>query len=121
LLLGTAGGFLAFLPVGGAALVWAPTVAGLWVAGELTRGLILLVWGALIVSGIDNVVKPVLIGSRAHLSTPMLFFGIIGGLQAYGLIGLFLGPSVLAAFSCLMGIYREQYLDQRAGAPLDPS
>ncbi len=119
LLLATAAFFLAFLPIGGAALVWLPCAAGLLLTGHLAKGLILIAWGATAVSSIDNVVRPILIGSQARISTPVLFFGIIGGLQAYGLIGLFVGPSLLAAFACLLAIYRERYVENPT-LPLPP-
>ena len=112
-LLGTAAFFLAFLPIGGASLVWIPTTIGLFIAGEWVRGTIFGIYSMLVVSSVDNFVRPVVIGSQAQLSTPVLFFGILGGLQAYGFIGLFLGPAILATFSVLIGIYRERYLGER--------
>jgi len=111
LLLATAAFFLAFLPIGGAAIVWLPCAVGLLATGHIGKGVILLVWGTGVVSLIDNFVRPALIGSQARISTPVLFFGIIGGLQAYGLIGLFVGPSLLAAFACLLAIYRDRYVE----------
>ncbi len=110
LLLGTAAGLLAFLPVGGAAFVWVPTVAVLAVLGSWMSAAILALWCLLVVSSVDNVLRPLMIGAGAQLSTPVLFFGILGGLQAFGFIGLFVGPAVLAALSSLLAIYRERYL-----------
>ncbi|RMD84922.1 MAG: AI-2E family transporter [Candidatus Dadabacteria bacterium] len=109
ILLSTLAFFLAFLPVGGAAIVWVPTVVGLLVAGEVGHALILAAYCAAIVGSVDNLVRPIVIGSQASLSTPVLFFGILGGLQTYGFIGLFLGPAILATFSVLIRIYRERY------------
>jgi predicted PurR-regulated permease PerM len=119
-LLGTAAFFLAFLPVGGAALVWVPTAAGLFLAGEWARGAVFGVYSMVVVSSIDNLVRPIVIGSQAQLSTPILFFGILGGLQAYGFIGLFLGPAILATFSVLVGLYRERFLAERMAAVAPP-
>ncbi len=119
LLLSSATFVLAFLPVGGAALIWAPCAIGLALTGHVIQGILLAIWGAAAVSSIDNFVRPVLIGTQAKISTPVLFFGIVGGLQAYGIIGLFVGPSLLAAFACLLSIYREQYLDKQAIAALE--
>jgi predicted PurR-regulated permease PerM len=112
-LLGTAAFFLAFLPIGGAAIVWIPTAAGLLLAGEWVRGLAFGIYSMLVVSSVDNFIRPIVIGSQAQLSTPILFFGILGGLQAYGFIGLFLGPAILATFSVLIGMYRERFLAER--------
>lgn len=108
--LGVAAGLLAFLPVGGAAIVWVPTVIGLVIAGSYGAAAFLALWGAALVSSVDNLLRPLMIGSQAELSTPMLFFGILGGLQAFGFIGLFVGPVILAACACLVTIYRERVL-----------
>ena len=114
MLLGTATFFLAFLPVGGASLVWIPTAAGLLISGAWVRGILFGVYSMLVVSSVDNFVRPVVIGSQAQISTPILFFGILGGLQAYGFIGLFFGPAILATFSVLIGIYRERFLAEKS-------
>jgi predicted PurR-regulated permease PerM len=126
-LLGTAAFFLAFLPIGGAAIIWIPTTIGLLVTGEWARGMAFGVYSMLVVSSVDNLIRPIVIGSQAQLSTPILFFGILGGLQAYGFIGLFLGPAILATFSVLVGMYRERFLVEQplvvapaaASAPAD--
>jgi predicted PurR-regulated permease PerM len=118
MLLGTASFFLAFLPVGGAAIVWIPTVAGLIIAGDWVRGIIFGLYSMLVVSSVDNLIRPIVIGSQAQLSTPILFFGILGGLQAYGFIGLFLGPAILATFSVLVSLYRERFLKELRASPI---
>ena len=102
---------LAFLPVGGSALLWFPITIALYVGGEYLRATVLLVWGTLVVSSIDNFVKPLVIGGQANLPTPLLFFGILGGLQLFGFVGVFAGPAVIAAFLSIVSIYRERLLD----------
>ncbi|MFP6625780.1 MAG: AI-2E family transporter [Deltaproteobacteria bacterium] len=109
-LLATIAGLLAFLPVGGAALVWVPLTVGLAVSAAYVKATILGLWCLLVVSSVDNIVRPLLIGSRTQLSTPLLFFGILGGLKAFGFIGLFIGPVILSTLACLVAIYRERYL-----------
>ena len=69
----------------------------------------MLAWGAGIVSTIDHVIKPILIGHGAELPTLFLFFSILGGLAAYGFIGLLLGPILLAILITAIQIYREEY------------
>ena len=54
--------------------------------------------------------RPILIGPQLQLSTPLLLLGILGGLRLYGVIGLFLGPAILALFSVVLTIYRERVL-----------
>lgn len=101
---------LAFLPVGGSALVWFPVCLGLYAGGEWVRATALLVWGGLVVSSIDNFVRPLVIGGQAGLPTALLFFGILGGLQAFGFVGVFAGPATIAAFLSIVSIYRERLL-----------
>ena len=120
--LATAAFFFAFLPVGGASIVWVPTVIGVFVAGDYVRGVILAVYCFAVVSSVDNFLRPMLIGSQARLSTPILFFGILGGIQAYGIVGLFVGPAILSVFSVLLGIYHDRYLAApQRGAPPEPT
>ena len=105
----------AFLPVGGSALVWFPITVGLYIGGEYFRATALLIWGGLVVSSIDNFVKPLVIGGQANLPTPLLFFGILGGLQLFGFVGVFAGPAVVAAFLSIVAIYRERLLELPEG------
>jgi predicted PurR-regulated permease PerM len=73
-----------------------------------------LAYGILVVSGVDNVLKPLIIGGRTKLPTIFLFFGMLGGLDAYGFLGIFLGPVVLATIVAFVNIYREEYARQVA-------
>ncbi len=97
-LLGFLSMILALLPFGGTALIWAPAALFLILNGSVVKGIILAVWGALVVSTADNVLKPILISGRTALPTGLLFFGILGGLVAFGFSGLVLGPALMAMF-----------------------
>ena len=101
---------LAPLPFGGTALVWGPVALYLFLTGPLWKALAMLAWGAGVVTMVDNVLRPLLIGQGAKLPVLLLFFSILGGLAAYGLIGLFLGPILLAILLTAIQIYREEYL-----------
>lgn len=101
--------FFAMLPIGGAAAVWLPCVVYLAISGLWGKAIGLLLWGTFAVSMVDNFLKPYIIGGRANLPTVFLFFGILGGLQAYGFLGMFLGPVVLGAIMAFVKIYREEY------------
>jgi len=68
--------------------------------------------GAGAVTTVDNVLRPMLIGQGAKLPVLFIFFSILGGLGAYGLIGLFLGPILLAILLTTIQIYREEYLSE---------
>ncbi len=107
--LACASAFFSLLPLGGAAAVWVPCVIYLAASGLWGRAVILLAYGAVIVSGTDNILKPLIIGGRTKLPTLFLFFGILGGLKAYGFLGIFLGPVVLATILVFVNIYKEEY------------
>lgn len=102
-------GFLALVPIGGAVLVWFPSAVYLLLSGHWIKALILFLWGALVISTVDNFLKPLLIGKETKLPTLFLFLAILGGLVFYGFIGVFLGPIMLALFLTLIEIYRKEY------------
>jgi predicted PurR-regulated permease PerM len=72
-------------------------------------GWFLLFWGMIAVGWLDNFLKPILIGSRARMPFVLVFFSILGGLKAYGLLGLILGPILVASVLAFVRIYREAY------------
>ena len=75
-------------------------------------------WGGLVVVGVvDNVFKPLLIGQGTQLPTLFLFFSIVGGLAAYGFIGVFFGPILLAILLTAIHIYEEEYQMKRTRIP----
>jgi predicted PurR-regulated permease PerM len=101
---------LAPLPFGGTALIWLPVAGYLYAVGPVWKAIAMLVWGAGVITMVDNFLRPLLIGKDAQLPVLFLFFSIIGGLAAYGMIGLFLGPILLAILITTIQIYREDYL-----------
>lgn len=108
LLLGSGAALLSLLPFG-APVVWLSVVVYLTVEAAYVKALILFLYGALIISGVDNVVRPLIIGGRTQIPTVFLFFGILGGVQVYGLLGIFLGPVLIAILVAFVRIYREEY------------
>ena len=95
-LLGLVTFFLSPVPVG-PPLVWIPV--GLYLifgAGETGWGIFLLLWGALVVSSVDNVLKPMIISRGSDLPFMLVLLGVFGGVIAFGFIGVFLGPVLLA-------------------------
>ncbi|HKQ36867.1 MAG TPA: AI-2E family transporter [Verrucomicrobiae bacterium] len=86
--------FLSVVPMG-PPLIWIPAVLWLFSQGFTGRAIFMLIWG-LIVSSVDNVVKPWLISQGSELPFVLIFFGVIGGALAFGFIGVFLGPTLLA-------------------------
>ncbi|HOW58247.1 MAG TPA: AI-2E family transporter [Candidatus Omnitrophota bacterium] len=105
--------FLIFLtsliPVLGAASVWFPIAVYLLVTQMFVKAIILFVVGFFGISLLDNIIKPAIIGEKTKLPYFLLFFGIMGGMKLYGLMGIFLAPVVLSLFFALIKIYREKY------------
>ena len=108
LLLGLAAGFASIIPVVGCALVWAPAAIYLFVQGAVWKAVFLLAWGTLVVSSIDNVIRPWVVGGRVELHPMVLLFFILGGVEAFGFIGLFLGPVVASVLAALFTMLREE-------------
>jgi len=107
LLLGLAAGFASVIPVVGSSLVWAPVAIYLLVTGSIWKGVFLLIWGVVVVSAIDNVIRPWVVGGRVELHPLVLLFFIFGGVEAFGFLGLFLGPVVASVLAALFDMLRE--------------
>ena len=103
-LLGAITGVLSFVPFFGTAVVWGSLGAYLLITSHVAKGVILLLWGLLLVHPTDNVLRPLLISNATHVPFILVMFGVIGGIAAWGLIGVFAGPVVLAIG---LAIWRE--------------
>jgi len=107
---------VSLLPFGGTAMVWVPAVIALAVQGRWKSAAFMLVWGV-VISFVDNIIRPMLVSGRAQVGTLTVFIGVLGGIAAFGAIGLFLGPVLLALIVALVTFMRElRGLD--AGGPL---
>jgi predicted PurR-regulated permease PerM len=100
--------FTALLPFVGAAAVWVPTAIGLYISGEVRAGIGLALYGTLVVSLVDNFLRPYFIGRGMRLPLLWLFLAIIGGLQSFGFLGLLLGPAALSLFLACYRIYIQE-------------
>ena len=98
------------IPVIGAFSVWLPFVIYLVTLHQYGRATILFLFGTFVISLVDNLLKPALIGEKTKLPYFLLFFGILGGLKVYGLMGIFVAPVILSLFFALTKIYQEKYL-----------
>jgi predicted PurR-regulated permease PerM len=93
--------FVSIIP-GGAWLFWAPAAIWLFYVGQTGWGIFLLAWGLLVVGSVDNVIKPYMIGRGSALPLLLVFLGMFGGAMAFGFLGLFLGPTILAVGQTLL-------------------
>lgn len=101
---------LSILPIVGSALIWLPASVILIVAGSLVKGLIILIYGIIIISVSDNLLRPLIIGKQVKLHTLFLFLTIIGGLDYFGFSGIIIGPVLLALSISFIEIYRKKIL-----------
>jgi predicted PurR-regulated permease PerM len=99
------------IPFVGTALVWVPAVAVLFLQGRWVAALFLAAWSVAVVSSADNVVRPLFISGRAQISTLPVFLGLLGGVTAFGPIGLVVGPVVVALTLTLLRFAEEARAD----------
>jgi predicted PurR-regulated permease PerM len=95
------------IPYIGTALIWVPAAAMLFLQGRWVAALFMIAWSVAVVSSADNVVRPLFISGRAQISTLPVFLGLIGGISAFGPIGLVVGPVVVALILALLRFAEE--------------
>ena len=88
--------FVCMIPMLGSFLIWAPLAIFLVVSGHWTKAIILVIWGALVISMVDNFLRPKLIKNQTRLHELFVFFSVLGGISVFGLLGIVLGPVILA-------------------------
>lgn len=106
---GTVMAFAALVPVVGTGLVWVPAVIFLFLTGETGYAIFLLVWCAGIVCSLDTFLRPFLLRDGVKVPVVFLFLSILGGVQAFGMLGLLYGPMILALLAVMLTIYGEEY------------
>jgi predicted PurR-regulated permease PerM len=107
--------FLSMIPMAGSFIVWVPAAIYLAATGHWVKALILAVWGALVIGTVDNFLRPKLVGEKTKLHELLIFFSVLGGLQLFGVIGLVLGPVVVAITLALLEVFRRA--ERSADAP----
>ncbi|MCM3871100.1 MAG: AI-2E family transporter [Pyrinomonadaceae bacterium] len=98
--------FLSMIPMLGAFLVWVPAAAYLALTGHPLKALFMVLWGTLVIGMADNFLRPKLVGERTKLHELLIFFAVLGGLQVFGVLGIVLGPVVLAITLALVEVFR---------------
>lgn len=119
---GAVAAILSLLPMVGSAVVWVPATVYLAIAASLGQrsygwAIFLAVWGVLVVSMIDNVVRPWAMRGKAQLPAIPLLFAVLGGLQAFGFVGLVIGPVVFSLLKSILDVYKESFLPAPAVPP----
>lgn len=104
---GVLGALASIVPLVGTALVWIPAVIVLLVQGRTWAALFMVIWSIGLVTSVDNIIKPLVVSGRAGLPTLAVFLGLIGGLAAFGAIGAFLGPVIIALTIALLRFAEE--------------
>lgn len=98
--------FVCMIPVLGSFLVWLPLSIYLAATGHWTKAILLVLWGALVISTIDNFLRPKWMKNQTRLHELLVFFSVLGGISVFGLLGIILGPVVLAITLGLLQTFR---------------
>ncbi len=106
---GTAIAFFSVVPIIGTAVIFIPAVIVLLIMGNYGTALFIAIWGAVAVGAVDNVVRPYLIGNRAHTYPLMTFLVVLGGVVTMGLKGVVIGPLILIVLMSFLHIYESEY------------
>jgi len=116
-LLGAVTAMIALIPFG-APLIWGSLSVWLLMTGKIGDGITLLLWGLLVVSWVDNIVRPLVISNATRMPFLLVVFGVLGGVLAFGLVGLFIGPVVLAVSLALWREWQEHRPARRSPPPV---
>lgn len=108
---GTVMAVLSIIPAVGAALVWIPAVIYLFLVGRMVAAIILLAWCAVVVSTLDNFLRPRFVGRDARMSDLLILLSTLGGIALFGVVGFIVGPIVAALFVTVWHIYGETFRD----------
>jgi predicted PurR-regulated permease PerM len=98
------------IPVVGSTIIWGPAAIYLLVTGHVAKGVGLILWGGVVVSLIDNILKPILVKGSSETPSIFILFSILGGLTYFGMIGFILGPLILSFLLSLLRIYQKTIL-----------
>jgi predicted PurR-regulated permease PerM len=106
--------FFSLLPLVGSGIVWGPAAVYLFVTGHVLKGIILVAVGVGVIAMADNVLRPLLLSGRTTMHGLLVFISLLGGMAAFGFIGLVIGPVAIAAIGTLL----DAVLDERpSGGP----
>jgi predicted PurR-regulated permease PerM len=98
--------FVCMIPIAGSFFVWIPVALYLGLTGHWTKALLMVLWGALVISTIDNFLRPKLMRQYTKLHELLVFFSVLGGMRVFGLLGIVMGPVVLALTLGLLNTFK---------------
>lgn len=105
------------IPMAGAFIVWVPAALFFLLTGHWVKALILTLWGILVIGMADNILRPRLVGQKTRLHELFIFFSVLGGLKVFGVLGILLGPVVVAITLALVDVYRQANIETPEPAP----
>ncbi len=112
--LGIFTGVLTYVPFVGTALVWVPLTVQLALEGSWGRAALLLLWSALVTASVDNVVRPLIVRGQSGIHPLLILLGVLGGLRWLGIVGVLVGPVLVAMLLTLLTLYTEEVEAARA-------
>jgi predicted PurR-regulated permease PerM len=123
---GAVAALLSLIPMVGAAAVWVPAAIYLVISASMGsrpwwQAIFMIVWGVLFVSLVDNIVRPWAMKGKAQLPAIPLLFAVLGGLQAFGFVGLVIGPLVFSLLMSIIDIYKKSFSAKKAEAVITTS
>ena len=98
---------LSMIPMAGSFVVWVPAAIFLAATNHWGKAIALTLWGALVIGSIDNFLRPKLVGEKTRLHELLIFFSVLGGLQVFGVLGIVLGPVIVAITLALIDVFRR--------------
>jgi len=100
---------LSLVPLLGTILVWAPVGAFMLLTGSIWQGVVIIVFGGIVVSNVDNLLRPKLVGGEASLHPLLVFLSTLGGIAFFGIVGFLLGPVIIVLLLTLLDIYQIEF------------
>jgi predicted PurR-regulated permease PerM len=101
--------FTAIVPVVGCSIIWAPAGVIMMIMGHMTKGIIILLFGVLVISMVDHFLRPILIGRDVQVHSLMVFLSTLGGLSLFGFSGFIIGPIIASLLLAIRAMYEEFY------------
>lgn len=113
ILWGVIAAVLSLIPIFGTGLVWGPAAMALAVQGAWGKAIFLGLWGAILVANSDNFVRPWAVSGRTGMNPLLVLFGLLGGMKAFGVLGIFLGPVILSVTATLLDFTSKSFRQAR--------